>query len=521
MTFITSLALALPSTATAQRRSRKAAARTEKGSSRTSAKTSADRRGRDTDKSRRASDDDKGKRGGSRRERLERARREAEQRRREEAERRAEAARRAESARQARLAAIARQRALDQALRDEAVANISQDSTTGEDLEVRRIAVAALGHRAGTVVVMDPRSGRIYTIVNQEWALQRGYKPCSTVKLITGLAGINEGVIEPTQQIAAASYRIDLTDALAYSNNPFFQSVGIRVGFDKVVGYARQLGLGEPTGINYPNEYAGRVPLYKSGYGLGRVFSHGDDIEVTPVQLAVLVSAIANGGQVLTPHLPRTPEETFQFKTEVRRRLNIPVESYRRLLPGMIGAVNYGSGKKAYDPLQTIAGKTGTCIGQNGGWLGLFASYAPVEDPRLAVVVISRGPDARAHFPAHVAGKIYRALNGRFGRRRNVPVVATAPNVLAPQPKLDSRTAAAISSEEAEAEASVDSTLDGTMAPRDAQQQPRRGVRSVLQPVETRPEIRATETTTRPAAPSANRTNGANERPRRVLSTSP
>src|SRR6185369_12163665 len=72
-------------------------------------------------------------------------------------------------------------------------------------------------------------------------------------------------------------------------------------------------------------------------------------------------------------------------------------------------------GRKAYRPEQTVAGKTGTCIGSDRSWLGLFTSYAPVVDPRLAVVVITRGTDAHNHLPAAVAGDIYRALSPRFG----------------------------------------------------------------------------------------------------------
>ena len=94
----------------------------------------------------------------------------------------AAARRRAEAARQA---AIARQRALDKAMRDEVQTLISRDDTTGEDMDVRRAAVNALGYHAGTVVVMDPMTGKVYSIVNQEWAMRRGFKPCSTIKLVT------------------------------------------------------------------------------------------------------------------------------------------------------------------------------------------------------------------------------------------------------------------------------------------------------------------------------------------------
>src|SRR6266849_1529669 len=330
-----------------------------------------------------------------------------------------EARRRAEAARQA---AIARQRALDEGMRNEVQANIAKDSTVGEDMEVRNAAIAALGNHAGTVVVMDPKSGRVYTVVNQEWALRRGFKPCSTIKLVTGVAGLCEKVIQPIETVSDGNkYRIDLTDALAYSNNSYFQNVGGQVGFDKMVSYARQLGLGEKTGINYVNESPGKVPLFKSGYAVNHMSSHGDDFEITAIQLASLVSAMSNGGKLLVPHLPRTPEEDAHFKSEVRRRIDISDETWKRMVPGMIGAVNYGSGKKAYRPEQTVAGKTGTCIGQ-GSWLGLFTSYAPVVNPRLAVVVITRGTDAHGHLPAAVAGNIYRALSPRFGTQINFQV---------------------------------------------------------------------------------------------------
>src|SRR5712671_4432216 len=331
-----------------------------------------------------------------------------------------EARRRAEAARQA---AIARQRAIDEGMRNEVQANIAKDSTVGEDLEVRKAAVEALGYHAGTVVVMDPKSGRVYTVVNQEWALRRGFKPCSTIKLVTGVAGLCEKVIQPIETVSDGSkYRIDLTDALAYSNNSYFQNVGGQVGFDKMVSYARQLGLGEKTGINYVNESPGKVPLFKSGYAVNHMSSHGDDFEVTAIQLASLVSAMSNGGKLLVPHVPRTPEEDSQFKTDVRRKINVVNnEAWKRMVPGMIGAVNYGSGKKAYRPEQTVAGKTGTCIGQ-GSWLGLFTSYAPVVNPRLAVVVITRGADAHGHLPAAVAGNIYHALSQRFGTQINFQI---------------------------------------------------------------------------------------------------
>jgi membrane peptidoglycan carboxypeptidase len=363
-----------------------------------------------------------------------------------------EARRRAEAARQA---AIARQRAIDEGMRNEVEANIAKDSTVGEDPEVRRAAVEALGHHAGTVVVMDPKTGRVYTVVNQDWGLRRGFKPCSTIKLVTGVAGISEKVIAPIETVSdGGRYRIDLTDALAYSNNTYFQHVAGEVGFDKMISYAKEMGLGEKTGINYVNEYSGHLPLFKSGFALNRMGSHGDDFEVTAIQLATLVSAMSNGGKLLTPHLPKTVQETAGFKTEVRRRVNVENDTWKRMLPGMIGAVNYGSGRKAYRPEQTVAGKTGTCIGQDSSraWVGLFTSYAPVVNPRLAVVVITRGTDAHNHVPAAIAGNIYRTLSPRFGTQIDFQV-AEGPD---DQPNAPGKKAAALDEEAAETKAATE-----------------------------------------------------------------
>jgi len=432
-----------------------------------------------------------------------------------------EARRRAEAARQA---AIARQRAIDEGMRNEAEANIVKDNTVGEDLEVRNAAVAALGHHAGTVVVMDPKNGRVYTVVNQEWALRRGFKPCSTIKLVTGVAGLCEKVIQPIETVSdAGNYKIDLTAALAYSNNSYFQHVGGEVGFDKMVSYARELGLGEKTGINYVNESPGRVPLFKSGSAVNHMCSHGDDFEVTAIQLAALVSAMSNGGKLLVPHVPRTVEENSQFKTEVRRKINaVNNEAWKRMVPGMIGAVNYGSGKKAYRPEQTVAGKTGTCIGQ-GSWLGLFTSYAPVVNPRLAVVVITRGADAHGHLPAAIAGNIYRALSPRFGTQINFQIAEGPDDESTPKGSRDKK-AAALNEEAKETKAAAEAEENGdeaadTVKSANTTQNPnvtsapateKSKVKTTAMPLENKPKA--------PAKPPAKKvTNETNDgRPRRI-----
>ncbi|HEY0169952.1 MAG TPA: penicillin-binding transpeptidase domain-containing protein [Pyrinomonadaceae bacterium] len=454
----------------------------------------------------------------SKRERMAAARAEAERRRREAAER----------ARRIAIA-LARQRAYDQSLKDETAANIARDETTGEDLEVRRAAIEALGDKAGTVVVMNPKTGQVYTVVNQDWALRRGYKPCSTVKLVTGLAGLTEGVIDPVQtvNIGTGSFSLDLTDSLALSNNGYFQRVGGQVGFPKMMEYARKLGLGEPTGINHPFESPGKLPVFKEGYAVNHMSSHGDDIQVTTIQLARMASAIANGGKLVVPHLPRTPQEHVNFKREVKREIDIPADNVRRILPGMIGAVTYGTARRSQAPLMTVAGKTGSCREESADrpWLGLFTSFAPVHDPQLAVAVILRGTHARGKYASEVAGGVYRRLGlvARFAPKPGSQP-ALANDMLAPRPHIDPRKAAEVSDEEREEEALETNANTGdayvvSEAGQDAAgaqstQQPalQKTAKTSERPAAARPSATPAPT---PSAPAPKLTNGA-ERPRRV-----
>ena len=298
----------------------------------------------------------------------------------------------------------------DQSLRRKTVKNIEKDDTRGEDLRIRKVAIEALGNRAGTVVVMSPQSGRIYTIVNQAWAVRKGFKPCSTIKLVTGIAGYNENLIRPNGNLARGKYRLGLNDSLAYSNNSYFQKVGGSLGTNKMIAYAKRLGLGEPTGINVPGEVAGKLPYGNSNL---RIYSHADDFEVTPLQLAVMVSAISNGGDLVIPQVLKSRYSKANFRGYYKRELNLAPTVFERVIPGMIGAVKYGTARRINDPHLKIAGKTGSCIA-NGTWVGLFASVAPINNPKFAVVVITEGKYARGKHSAAIAGKIYKTLRGRF-----------------------------------------------------------------------------------------------------------
>ena len=352
----------------------------------------------------------------------------------------AEQRRRAQIAREAQ----ARRLAFERGLRTETVENILKDNTEGEDLEIRRAAVNALGTRAGTVVVMEPQTGKVLTIVNQDWAIRKSFKPCSTIKLVTAVAALNENMINGEGNIINRRFPMNLDDALAFSNNSYFQTVGKTLGNEKMLAYAQMLGLGTPTGINAENETGGKLAF---GNNNARIYSHGDDFEVSPLQLGVMVSTISNGGRIVIPQIPRSKIQKTSFRGAMRYQLNLPNNRLQGVIPGMIGATAYGTARRGMDSTLAVAGKTGSCIG-NGSWVGLFASVAPVENPQYAVIVITRGQAERGKYAAAIAGKIYDALRSRIIENGNKNIIAKVPLELRPQTKVNAKTSARLDTDE-------------------------------------------------------------------------
>ncbi|HKX84296.1 MAG TPA: penicillin-binding transpeptidase domain-containing protein, partial [Pyrinomonadaceae bacterium] len=180
----------------------------------------------------------------------------------------------------------------------------------------------------------------------------------------------------------------------------------------RMIDYAKKLGLGEKTGINADGETAGKLPF---GNNNPRIYSHGDDFEVTPLQLSVMTSAIANQGKKVVPFVPKARFERAGFQPQYKGQVTVPQRSIQNLLPGMIGAAEYGTARRGVDASMGVAGKTGSCIFK-GTWIGLFTSVAPVEDPKYSVVVITRGQGERGKYAAAIAGKVYSALRGDIHR---------------------------------------------------------------------------------------------------------
>jgi cell division protein FtsI/penicillin-binding protein 2 len=290
------------------------------------------------------------------------------------------------------------------------------DNVDGEDLEIRRAAVEALGTMKGSVVVADPNSGRVLTIVNQKLAFQSGFIPCSTIKLVTSIAALNEHVVTRDTVVPISRYqRYTLTTAIAHSNNQYFSILGNKLGFERVTHYAQLLGLGEKAGLDIPGEKPGTVTAEPPKFGgVGLMTSFGEGFQMTPLELAGMVSAIANGGTLYYLQYPRTPDEVEHFAPKVKRALEVSPEQLADLKLGMRGAVDFGTARRANaDPTEPIFGKTGTCTDfPTSNHMGWFGSFNEVAHHQLVVVVMLTGTKTfNGPVASGVAGAIYRKLS--------------------------------------------------------------------------------------------------------------
>lgn len=284
------------------------------------------------------------------------------------------------------------------------------DVFEGEDPIVRRAAVEALGPLNGAVVVVDPESGRVLSMVNQQLALGGGFQPCSTIKVPVAIAGLKEGLVERISPIKFfRKGSPDLTDALAFSNNFYFANLGIKLGYEKVSYYTHLFGYGEKAGLGIVGEHAGYFPPAppKNG-GMGMLTSFGEEISQTPLELAGVMTALANGGTLYWLQYPKNQEEVQNFQPQIKRRLDIG-----RLIPdvkpGMRGAVEFGTARRARQE-EELYGKTGTCS-EGKTHLGWFGSFHEGNGRKLVVVVmLTGGRPSIGPLASGVAGEVYRRL---------------------------------------------------------------------------------------------------------------
>jgi len=289
--------------------------------------------------------------------------------------------------------------------------------TTGEDPIVRQAAVDALGDMNGTAVVINPANGRVLAMVNQKLALSPGAEPCSTIKITVAMAALSEGIVNRDTMVQLPGFRMNMTDALAKSNNLYFEELGRELGFERVRHYATQFGLGELAGYNIPGEQLGVYPdqpIPESEGGVGKMCSFGQGVSLTPLQLGAYVAALANGGTLYYLQHPTTPQDIAEFLPRVKRTLNI-AKYVPEMQDGMAGAVEFGTARRLRANFHDfpVFGKTGTCS-DNGTRFGWFASYTDSPQGKLVTVFFLEG--GRATFgprAAELTGEFYKNLADR------------------------------------------------------------------------------------------------------------
>lgn len=330
------------------------------------------------------------------------------------------------------------------------------------DLGLQQEAQKLLEGKVGSIVAIDPRDGAVRAMVsspsfdpngfagrlNQEdWerivgapneplqnrAIHNTYPPGSVFKIAMAVAALADGLIDPKEEVYCGGStrlydrrwrcwqsrghgRLDLRGALQHSCDIYFYRQGRKMGIERIARYARLLGLGRRTGIEYPAEREGLAPDPEwSLTNRGLPWYPGETISVaigqgpvltSPLQIAVMTAAVANGGSLVQPHVleggARPPEP-----------IGVDADVIAFVAEALANVVANGTGRSARTPVVQVAGKTGTAqVIAQATWTrsedlplehadhAWFTSYAPVEAPELVVVVFvehgGRGSEAAA-----------------------------------------------------------------------------------------------------------------------------
>ena len=249
------------------------------------------------------------------------------------------------------------------------------------------------------------------------------YEPGSVFKIITAAAAVEENVLSEnfsytcTGKIQVADWSIkchdrdghgtqDLKHGLMNSCNPLFITVGQTLGKEKFVEYFEAFGFTEKTGIDLPAESTPVAGVNYHAYdSMGIVelssSSFGQSFQVTPIQMVTAISAVANGGYLMTPYVvARQLDENGNVVSETQpniRRQVISEETAATVADMMEGVVTSGTGKNAYVAGYRVAGKTGTSqkLGSDGEYVASFGCFAPANDPEIAVLILVDEPEGQ------------------------------------------------------------------------------------------------------------------------------
>jgi cell division protein FtsI (penicillin-binding protein 3) len=338
-------------------------------------------------------------------------------------------------------------------------------------------AIARTNAKSGTVVVLDPRSGEILALANAptfdpniaalatpqarvNGALENIYEPGSTFKIVAFSAAIEEGLVKPGDQIDCQMGSItvagrlvhdhhpfgtlSISEALAKSSNVAAIKLGLRVGDARMFDYMQRFGFGSRTGVELPGETAGllRQLARWSPSSMGSL-AIGQEIGVTPLQMASAFGALANDGVRITPHLVREIRESDGSVnyTATPREIRVVSAETARSLRGMLEGVTLnGTAKQAQLNGYSAAGKTGTAqkIDQRTKaysttkHIASFVGFAPVDNPAVVIIVVLDEP-AGAYHGGEVAAPVFREIAEQI-----LPGLNIAPDIeLKNQPRGD------------------------------------------------------------------------------------
>ena len=352
------------------------------------------------------------------------------------------------------------------------------------DRQLQQTAFEALQGKEGTIVALDVNSGAILAMVStpafdpnvfargiksEEWralikdrlrplnnrAIQGQYPPGSTFKIIMAIAGLEEGVMDPDARISDPGYfpfgnrhfrdwkkgghgMVDLHKAIVESCDTYFYQLGQRLGVDKIAKYARVFGLGEKTGAFLDDEKSGLVPdtawkrkRFRQPWYPGETPSVAIGqgyLTTTPLQLANMMAAVANGGTLYRPRIVDKIESVDgltvrEYSAEKIRTIDLKPQTLRRVRQALADVVSGtgGTGRAARSSAVTVAGKTGTAqvIEMKGAYLkseqlsyfnrdhAWFVAYAPVENPQIALVALIEHGGHGGSAAAPLAKKVF------------------------------------------------------------------------------------------------------------------
>jgi cell division protein FtsI (penicillin-binding protein 3) len=296
--------------------------------------------------------------------------------------------------------------------------------------EAIRRAVKDNGAKGGTIVVLDPRTGDVYAMASYPWfdpnrygevdrdlvrnrAVTDLFEPGSVNKIVTAAAaletnavGVRE-VFEVPWLMRVGGYtvhdshphvreRMTLSDIVAQSSNIGSAMVAERIGNAGLASVLARFGYGSPTGIGFPGEAGGHVPALASWTDVTRTtVSYGQGISMTPLQMAAVYAAVANGGEWVRPRLIRGtlgPEGKLEPFEPIERRRILSEETASMLTRMLASVVETGTGGAAQIPGYQVAGKTGTARKLVDGryvqrYMASFVGYLPASDPRVVIAV--------------------------------------------------------------------------------------------------------------------------------------